>query len=230
MPPLKIRARQGDYARGMETVEQILRAALQVMVDEGYKAFTLRRIAAVCGMKVGNVTYYFPTKDLLVRELVQSVINIYDEVFESIRKDESRSAEDRLESVIRLILDDIQTKKTTHLFPELWALSNYNSFIADRVDEIYVRARRVLNQLIPDINPALSEDEREVVALFISASLEGTTMFAGYNKPWAHAMPMLENVAIKALVGMVRDIRPEDIRKITPDEIFPSIEVQIRRR
>lgn len=225
VPHLKIRARPGTYARGMETVEQILRAALRIMVDEGYRALTLRRIASACNMKVGNVTYYFPTKDLLVREMFDSVLNSYEEVFESIRRDETRSAEERLTSVIRLILEDIQSKKTTHFFPELWALSNYDPFIAERMDDVYRRARGVLNQLIPLINPTLSEEQREVVALFISASLEGTTMFAGYNKPWAAQMPQIENIAIKGLVDLVRTIRPEDIEKPPSDENFPPIGV-----
>lgn len=224
--PLKVQARPGTYARGMETVEQILRAALQIMVDEGYRALTLRRIAAACDMKVGNVTYYFPTKDLLVRELIESVLNPYEEAFDAIRRDESRSPEERLAWVIRLVLEDIQAKKTTHLFPELWALSNYDPFIAERVDAAYTRARIVLNQLIPLINPTLSEAEREVVALYISASLEGTTMFAGYNKPWAGQMPQIENIAIKALIDMVRTIRSEDIQKAPPEgDVFPAIDV-----
>ncbi|MDA5195056.1 TetR/AcrR family transcriptional regulator [Govanella unica] len=226
VPPLKIQIRPGTYARGLETVEQILRAALQIMVDEGYRALTLRRIAEVCNMKVGNVTYYFPNKDLLVREMIDSVLNSYEEVFDSILNDLSRSPEERLKSVIRLILDDIQTKKTTNFFPELWALSNYDAVLAERVDNVYRRARGVLNQLIPLINPRLSEGEREVVALYISASLEGTTIFAGYNKPWAHQMPQIENIAIKALVDMVRSITSEDIWKLQDNaETFNPIPV-----
>lgn len=224
--PLKVQARAGTYARGMETVEQILQAAFRIMVDEGYRALTLRRIAAACDMKVGNLTYYFPTKDLLVREMFDRVIGSYEEVFDAILHDETRSAEDRLASVIRLILEDIQTKKTTHFFPELWALGNYDPFIAGRVDMLYRRARIVLNQLIPLINPTLGDDDREVVALYVSASLEGMTMFAGYNKPWAPQMLQIENIAIKTLVDMVRSIRPEDIHKAPrADEAFPAIDV-----
>lgn len=51
-------SRPGIYARGSETVDQILKAALDVLIDEGADAFTLRRIAARCDMKVGNVSYH----------------------------------------------------------------------------------------------------------------------------------------------------------------------------
>lgn len=211
VPALKVQKRPGTYARGLETVEQILKAALQIMVDEGYRALTLRRIAAACDMKVGNVTYYFPNKEVLVREMIDSVLNSYEEAFDEILHHEDETPEMRLEQVIRLILEDIQSKKTTHFFPELWALSNYDAILADRVDNVYQRARGAFNALIPLINPTLGPEARELVALYISASLEGMTMFAGYNKPWAASMPKIENIAITNLVNLVRSIRPEDI-------------------
>ncbi|KAK0348191.1 hypothetical protein LTR94_038211, partial [Friedmanniomyces endolithicus] len=60
-------ARPGIYARGTETVDTILRAALDLLIDEGATAFTIRRIAARCDMKVGNVSYHFPRKEMLVQ-------------------------------------------------------------------------------------------------------------------------------------------------------------------
>lgn len=42
-------ARPGIYARGTETVDTILRAALDLLIDEGATAFTIRRIAARWG-------------------------------------------------------------------------------------------------------------------------------------------------------------------------------------
>lgn len=211
VPDLKITPRGGGYARGQEGVEQILRAALSILVEQGYKALTLRRIAATCGMNVGNLSYYFPSKDELVRALLDAVISSYEESFEAIMHAPDASAEDRLQKLVILILEDITTKKTTRVFPELWALSNHDSFVKERVDELYTRARVALNDLIAEINPTLPKDERETLALFISASMEGMTIFAGHDKAWKPRMPWLERIACRSFVDLAKTLRPGEM-------------------
>jgi len=213
VPDLKVVPREGGYARGQDGMEQILRAALTILVEQGYRAVTMRAIAKACDMKLGNITYYFPTRDELVRALFDAVISSYEESFEAISHEEGTTVEQRFESIVKLILEDITTKKTTRFFPEIWALANHDPFVSERMDEVYRRARAVLNELIAELNPALPEEERETVALFISASLEGTTMFAGHEKPWRHRMGWLETIACRAYLPLIKTLKPGDIRK-----------------
>ena len=65
--------------------------------------------------------------------------------------------------------------------------------------------------LSSEINAMMAElpaEEREVIALFISASMEGQTVFAGYEKPFELRMPKLEAIAIRAFLDLVRNYRP----------------------
>ncbi len=212
VPDLAIIQREGGYARGREGHVQILRAALGLLVDSGYRAMSMRRVAEACDMKLGNLTYYFPTKEDLVRELLDAVISSYETEFDAIDHETGVSAEDRLAEVCILILEDICTKKTTRVFPELWALSNHDPFVLDRVQEMYARARVALDEIIAEINPALPEDERRILALFISGSMEGLTMFAGHEKPFQPQMPWLERIAVKSFVQLVSTIQPGEMK------------------
>ncbi|ODU20860.1 MAG: TetR family transcriptional regulator [Sphingomonas sp. SCN 67-18] len=211
---MKITPREGGYARGQDGVEQILRAALSLLVEQGSKALTLRRIAAECGMNVGNLNYYFRSKDDLIRELLDAVISSYQDSFDAIMHEPGADAEARLGKLVRLILEDITTKKTTRFFPELWAMSSHDPFVQERMEELYRQARVSLNELIAEINPALPEEERETLALFMSASMEGQTVFAGYEKPWMPRMPWLEQIAITSFVHLARTLRPGQIRAL----------------
>lgn len=215
VPDLKITPREGGYARGQEGLEQILYAALNILVEQGSKALTLRRIASECGMKAGNLAYYFPSKEELLRELLNAIISSYEDAFDVIVHDPAESAEKRLEKLVVLILDDITSKKTSRVFPELWALSNYDPFVQERVTDLYRRARVAILELIEEINPALPADEREVVALFISASMEGLTIFAGYDKPWRPQMPAIEKVAVKSFLHLISSLKPGEIGPLT---------------
>lgn len=210
VPDLKITPRPGGYARGQDGFEHILRSALSLLVNHGSAALTLRRIATESGMNVGNLNYYFRSKEELIRELLNAVISSYEESFDEIIHEPGASAEARLENMVMLILEDITTKKTTRFFPELWAMANHDPFIHDRMSELYDRARVSLNELIAEINPELPSDQREILALFISGSMEGMTVFAGHQKPWVAQMPILKTLAKKSFVQLVKSLRAED--------------------
>lgn len=203
--------RPGIYARGTETVDQILTAALAVLIDEGADAFTLRRIAARCDMKVGNVSYHFPRKEMLIQVMLDELVDSYGAMMDQTVRKPGLTAEERLRRVIILCLDDIQTKRTTHLFTELWALANHSDFVADRVRAFYERVHGAIGEYVAELNPALSADEVHSVALFISASMEGSTPFLGHGKPWAHKMPAFTALAATSFVHLAKTVTSRDL-------------------
>jgi len=210
-PPAPATVRPGTYSRGTETVDAILKAALVVLIEEGAKAFTIRRIAAACGMKVGNVSYHFPRKELLVQVLLDELLISYDHKLESEVRRPDLSAEERLRLVIVICLEDIAGKRTTRLFSELWSLANHNAFIAERVRLFYQRVQDFIGEYVAQLNPALSPEEVHTVALYISASMEGSTPFLGYQKPWAAQMPAFIAIAGRVLVDLAKTITSRDI-------------------
>lgn len=203
--------RPGTYQRGTETVSAILAAALHVLINEGAAAFTIRRIAAACGMKVGNVSYHFPRKELLIQVLLDEMLERYDKLLEDRVRQPALTAEQRLERIIVMCLDDIAGMRTTRLFTELWALANHNPFIADRVRIFYQKIYDVIGDYVAVLNPALSPQQVATVALFISSAMEGTTPFCGFHKPWADRMPAITRIAAVHLVQLARSVTPEQI-------------------
>lgn len=197
--------REGGYAKGHQSRELILQAALGLLVEEGYRAMSMRRVASACAMKLGNLTYHFPTREDLIQALLEAVISSYEIEFDKITHDPALPPEARLASYCELILEDIRSKKTTRIFPELWALSNHDAFVLERVQELYVRARAPLLEVVTEMRPDLTPDQCETIALFISASMEGMTVFAGHEKPFEPAMPEIETVAIRAFIDLVRN-------------------------
>lgn len=203
--------RPGTYVRGTETVDAIIRAALRVLIDEGAGAFTIRRIASECGMKVGNVSYHFPKKELLIQTMLDDIIGNYDKLLERTVRQPGLDAEERLRLIVVLCLDDIAGKRTTRLFTELWALANHNDFVGDRVRVFYQRVHDIIAEYVAQLNPALSEQEVRSVAIYISASMEGATPFLGYEKPWASHMRAFTAIATHSLVYLAKTITSREI-------------------
>ena len=58
-------------ARGEERRLQILHATLELIERSGVEAVTHRAVGEASGVPLGSVTYYFPTKDALLREALE---------------------------------------------------------------------------------------------------------------------------------------------------------------
>jgi len=198
LPTLKIKARSGIYATGQERVRQILETAVEILIQDGYPSVTLREIARRMGIRVSAIHHYYATREDLILDVLNGVLNSYETFFESmLAPADVVSAEERLRAFINAILDDILTLKTTRLFTELWALAGRDENVARMIDAIYIRSRLIVTRCIAAINPALDLRTRENMALFLNASLEGITIFAGHGKPWAGEMEQL-NAMVRA--------------------------------
>jgi hypothetical protein len=79
---------------------------------------------------------------------------------------------------------DLGNPITSKFYPELWALANHDDYADTLMDHIYARVRCPLENYVARLNSALSTEQVQKVALFISASTEGITMFVGHGKVW----------------------------------------------
>ena len=171
--------------KGQVRLASILEAAKTVFMEAGYPGLTMRKVANRAGISIGNLNYYYRAKEGLLRDLINYVINSYLEVFDQLRDAAGQSPEKQLQSILDYWIEDLGTPETTVFFPELWALANHDSHVAGLVDELYARVRVPLIELIGLINPACSPREQQQLALFMCATMEGLTLFAGHDKPWA---------------------------------------------
>jgi AcrR family transcriptional regulator len=57
--------------RSQATVESVLEATAQLLVEQGYRRLSTNRIAARAGVSVGSLYHYFPNKDALVVALIR---------------------------------------------------------------------------------------------------------------------------------------------------------------
>jgi AcrR family transcriptional regulator len=209
---LSTREGSGRYQTGRDRVAQILDTALEIILESGYQALTLREVARRCKVQIGAISYYYKSRTDLLQDVLNMVLTLYAENLNAIEHAPGATAEQKLERVIRLLLEDIQTRKTTSLFPHLWALPNHDPFVAKAVDSIYILERLRLSRLIGEINPRLELQERETLAMFIAASVAGSTMFVGFEKPWSNELPLYAAIACRALIDLVKTVTPEQLQ------------------
>ena len=195
-------ASQGAYKKGKDKRNQILDVARDLLIDEGYHNLSLRKVAEKAGIRVGNLQYYFPAKSDLVTAMLDHVIDDYLEDFDDIRG--SGNPEEQFIAVVEDVITDLNSRKTTVFFPELWSLSNHEKGVTRSMDNMYQRYREVLAGIIAEINPRLSADQCQRLALFFSSSIEGHTIFIGYRKPWRAETSNIVSLATQSFLWLVK--------------------------
>ena len=193
--------------KGLARLLSILEAAREIFTEQGYPNLTMRKVATKAGISIGNLNYYYRTKEDLLRDLLEYVINPYLEEFDRSRQAAGELPEKQLQAVLTFWIEDLGTPETTAFFPECWALANHNPFVAELIDDMYVKARQTLNDLIPQINPTLTQKESEQIALYMCAAMEGLTMFAGYEKPWSAQLDALKQISINNFMDMIKNMK-----------------------
>jgi len=202
------RARVATYEKGQARIEEILDAAADVLINQGYKKLTLRQIAMQAGIKVGNLTYYYRTKEALLKDLLEKILFVYLDEMDRIVEASGDSPENRFVAIIEYLIEDLHTQRTTRFFPELWALANHDTYTAELMDNMYAAERRALRKLIEAIKPQLDERQTRQLALFISCSIEGMTMFVGAGKNQENNLQAMKKLACKSFLQLIEQASP----------------------
>jgi len=197
------RARAATYRKGHERIEAILEAAEYVLVNKGYKKLTMRQIALQTGITVGNLTYYYSTKEALLRDMLESILRTYLAEMERAASAGGDTPADRFVSVVEFLIEDLNTQRTTSLFPELWALANHDEYAAKLMEHMYEEERAVLARLIRAANPDLDRTRLNHYALYVSCSIEGMTMFVGAGKSQQASLQALKKIASGCFLQLV---------------------------
>ncbi|WCL53399.1 TetR/AcrR family transcriptional regulator [Gimibacter soli] len=209
---LQHRHEKATSEKGRKRVELILNAARDVLINEGYPSLSMRKIAAKAGITLGNLSYYYATKSDLLLDLVDAIIQGYVGWWNVILADETLKAEDQFLQIIRMIIEDLDTRETTHFFPELWALANHEAFAAEAMEHVYSLVREMLIGIMRRLNPSHSDNEREALAYFICGSFEGQTVFAGYQGTGNRHLGLIANISAWSFLNLIYNITSEEIR------------------
>ena len=126
----------------MGTKEKIQEKALEMFNETGIEYVGLREIARTLGIRVSNITYYFPTKDDLVNELWIQLNKLNNSV---VIQNESIT--------VYSFLHMLKTVFTNHyayrcIMKSFVHLMQRNKYISDRYKQNIVKRNEVLHQNI----------------------------------------------------------------------------------
>ena len=194
---------RGISGKGQQTAFTILQAAEELIIASGYHSFSLRKVADTAGITLGNLQYYYPSKDKLIAAMLDNSIQRYIDRFMEVRLEVGVDPKVQFVALIEEIMTDLNRKNTTMFFPEVWSLSNHYPHAVEIMDEMYGKYRDILIEVMAEMNPSLSPSQLHRLAVFISSSMEGHTMFIGYQKPWTAETANLIAIATQSFLWLI---------------------------
>jgi AcrR family transcriptional regulator len=169
-------------ARAKATVDAIIEATTQVLLEDGYDRFSTARAAERAGVSVGSLYQYFPNKAALTAAVIQRCCDQFLVVFEKALAGRRRVT---LTECIRAIVD--VTLVSHQLTPELHKIvfevaprigvggvAEYASRTA--TDAIVSLLRRHADEIAPDVDVATA-------AVVINTVLKGLSHHAVVGHP-----------------------------------------------
>tara|TARA_R110002110_G_scaffold406421_1_gene626541 strand:+ start:390397 stop:391050 length:654 start_codon:yes stop_codon:yes gene_type:complete len=175
----KSRAGTAVRDRGKARVSDILETTRKFMVTRGLANLSTRKIAEELGISVGNLAYYFPSKDALLQAVIEHVIEGYDE---ELRNEFRRFPDDprqRLETFLHYIVEDTRKPDVQGFFYQLWGYTTHNEQAAETSRKMYEHFCGQLLNLLGEVHTRKNEAELENMAYSMLACLEGLHVIYG---------------------------------------------------
>ena len=152
------------------TSEKIKEATLNLLAKDGYDSISMRKIAREAGVALGQLTYYYKTKDNLIILVVKEVLEFfYAEVEEKLNKSKNR---------IEVILDGIESvlkeeTKVEKLLITIISQSQVNKKLQKILKDFWNRIIDLITKCYLNDFEGISLEQANIKArLLIGASIE----------------------------------------------------------
>jgi TetR/AcrR family transcriptional repressor of nem operon len=165
---------RGNAGRAAGKRERLVTAARRVLYEHGVEKTTLADIAAAADVPLGNVYYYFKTKDALVSAVIESYQHSYGEI--SAELDQHEGPAGRLKALVGVL-----TSRRDRLASYGCPIGSLSSELDKREDAMRADAGIILTGLIDwaevQFRAMGREDARELAVALIAA-YEGIALIA----------------------------------------------------
>jgi AcrR family transcriptional regulator len=159
-------ARKGDRRRA-----EILDVARRLLVDSGYDRVVMRDVATRVGVTLGNLQYYFPTRDDLLEGVVRAEFARNQAEIAALSAG-TRPARAKLEAITRHLIE-IWAREGGRVYVVMSLLALHHRRFAALHREIYAAFYDGLLPVLREIRPSATTAELRRLARLITTLIDG---------------------------------------------------------
>lgn len=153
-----------------DTSEKIKEATLNLLAAEGYDAISMRKIAKEANVALGQLTYYYRTKDNLIESVVREVLEIFYDEFER-KITENKYNINIIIDGIKSILDE--ETKVEKLLITIISQSQVNKTLQKILREFWIKIVNLTAKCYKENIKGITEEKANIKArLLIGSAIE----------------------------------------------------------
>lgn len=194
-----------NNTRQIQRKEQIMDAALKVIISKGYENSRMDDIVDLSSMSKGAIYWYYKSKKEVYLNLVNYWVIKYSTVINHI-VEEDDSAADQLKDVFDyFILQYEQDPSAFKALVEFWSLAGRDEDFHKKVDRVYTKFLQFLERII---NKGVKSGEFKkldvrVTALSIMVNIEGIIWFTLFDAHGLSAREYINTITNFILSGLI---------------------------
>ena len=165
---------QPATSKGSFTRDRIVKEARKQLVEHDYEAFVMRELADILGIKLGNLQYYFKTREVLIVHVMEQEAAKDVLAIQSLRQN-WYAADDAFSAIVRNLVTRWRGDSGV-LFSTLGTLSMHNKSYKQLYLNIYRDFYLALEGPLQEMKPNLSDDEIALRVRLITALIDGSSM------------------------------------------------------
>ncbi|MES1983964.1 MAG: TetR/AcrR family transcriptional regulator [Pseudomonadota bacterium] len=160
-----------------------LEAARRLFIEDGYAAFSMRKVARAIGISQGHLQHFFPTREDLVSAMLEQTAHHYSEIYETLLVGMEGQGLARFEGVVHFLVQDITNREMTNFFIELWPMTAHNETASTMLRDIYQRNCEGFAQVVREVWPDAPEEDVQDMSLQILALIDGLIVYYHSARP-----------------------------------------------
>jgi len=140
---------------------EIIQAARDILISEGFHKLTLRNIAKKVGIKLASLQYHFKNRAALIGALIERASeNDLSRASNLFKIEPGEDPRLQIDKGIRLELDEHKFQEENQFFNQLTAMAIEEPAAQEVIDDYYQRLWTIVSDLLFKLNPSLDEEER----------------------------------------------------------------------
>lgn len=183
---------QPATSKGSSTRDRIVKEARKQLVERGYEAFVMRELADTLGIKLGNLQYYFKTREALIVHVIEQEAANDVLTIRSLRQ-KWNTADDAFRAIVLNLVTRWRGDSGV-LFSTLGTLAMHNKSYKQLYRTIYRDFYLALESALREMKPSLLDDEVALRVRLITALIDGSPM----QRQVGNVQSYLERVQVQA--------------------------------
>lgn len=190
-------------ARAKATVDAIVEATTQVLLEDGYDRFTTARAAERAGVSIGSLYQYFPNKAALVSAVIERCCERFLAAFDAaLSGRQHASLADSVSAIVHVGL------RAHHLTPELHKLVNDLTpriGVGDRTSAVSLAITAAIASMLRKHEHEIAPDiDIPAAAIMIETTLEGLSHRSVTSHPVHLQGERLAGEAMRLIMGYLK--------------------------